>query len=447
MSNLKKTAGAVLLVFALAWPALADTTKLMQLIGMLKDNGSITAEQYDLLLAASEAPAQEAEPAGASDVHVRTKGGVSLATYDGEFSAEIGGRLQLDAAYHNEDKNALGDGTEIRRLYLDLEGTLFQDWGYELGIGFEESGDKDVDGDIDIKNAFVTYTGLWPATIRIGHQKEPFSLEALTSSTHITFMERGLVNELTPGRNVGISAQSNGESWHLAGGLFGEDWNDDPGNEGDEGWGATSRAVFAPIQEDGKLVHLGAAVSYRVPEQDHKAEVQFKTGPESSITGVDYLNTDDIDKVENLVKYGLEGAWVMGPFSMQGEYINVAVNREAGNESPDFDGWYVSGSWFLTGESRDYKISKGTFGQVDPNGDLGAVELVARYSTLDLNASGITGGEQNTVTLGVNWYINDKVRLSANYNMIDGDNDANDDGDVTGNDDPEILQLRLQVAF
>ena len=59
----------------------------------------------------------------------------------------------------------------------------------------------------------------------------------------------------------------------------------------------------------------------------------------------------------------------------------------------------------------------------------------------------MTGGEEKNVTLGLNWYINPHVRAMANYVIIDNDDDADDDGDVEGNDDPKAFQLRLQADF
>jgi len=51
------------------------------------------------------------------------------------------------------------------------------------------------------------------------------------------------------------------------------------------------------------------------------------------------------------------------------------------------------------------------------------------------------------VTLGVNWYANPSVRFMFNYLRVDNDDDADADGDVAGDDDPEILQLRAQIDF
>ena len=66
---------------------------------------------------------------------------------------------------------------------------------------------------------------------------------------------------------------------------------------------------------------------------------------------------------------------------------------------------------------------------------------------LDLNDGPVTGGEEKNITIGLNWYANSHIRVMANYILVDNDIYADDAGDVTGNDDPDIFQMRLQVDF
>ena len=106
----------------------------------------------------------------------------------------------FDAAFYDQDKNNLGDGTELRSARLDVEGILHGDFGYEFEIDF-------ADGEANIKDAVLSYEALWPAKIMIGQFKEPFSLEELTRSKYITFMERSLPNEFAPGRSIGFGAE------------------------------------------------------------------------------------------------------------------------------------------------------------------------------------------------------------------------------------------------
>jgi phosphate-selective porin OprO/OprP len=141
---------------------------------------------------------------------------------------------------------------------------------------------------------------------------------------------------------------------------------------------------------------------------------------------------------------GAEIATVQGPFSAQAEYITTSVQRDADRDL-DFDGWYAQASYFLTGESRQYKDGK--FARVTPKsivgeGGIGAWELALRFSTLDLSDADIDGGEADSVTLGMNWYPTPTLRFTANYvDVLDVEGGAND------GDEPSVLQLRSQWAF
>jgi phosphate-selective porin OprO/OprP len=110
---------------------------------------------------------------------------------------------------------------------------------------------------------------------------------------------------------------------------------------------------------------------------------------------------------------------------------------------PDFDAWYVYGTYFLTGENRPYKTSSGTFDRVIPHrnfdgkGGLGAWEVGVRYAQIDLNDRLVKGGRLEDITFGVNWYINPNVRFHLNYVF----------GDVAHGGEANIVQARFQVDF
>lgn len=401
---------------------------------ILLDKGVITQEQYDRL----QKEASETENRHV-DVKLTTDGGIRASTYDGKFAFRLGGVVASDLALHNEDKNALGNGTEIRSARIEMQGTFFSDWDYEFSMEF-------ADAEAEIKDAFVRYAGLQSLAFQFGQFKAPFSIEEMGPRKHTTFIERALSNALVPGRRMGAGVSYQGSLWTLAAGVFGEEYNADADNEGDEGWMTSGRFTFAPIHSQNRVFHFGVSAAYQVPNDAKVIKIDSK--PESRLTGASFLDTGKIKNVDNAFAYGIETAMVWGPFSLQGEYVRQSLDIKNSGASPDFYGGYAFASWMITGESRDYKFGKGSFGRVKPDRTYGAFEVAVRYSTLNLNSFPVVaGGRENNVTLGLNWYVNRNIRAMANYLIINNDAFASDRGNLLGNDDPGIFHARLQIDF
>ncbi len=392
----------------------------------------------------------EVEEKTASDVNVSIADGhLKIASNDGRFEVEAGGRLQFDAAFFDSDDSLFGNGSEVRRARLYLGGKVMDDWHFKNEIDF--AGDT-----VAIKDAYLRYTGL-PAAITIGNFKEPFSLEELTSSRFITFMERALPNVFAPSRNLGIGANMSGAAedgetlaWTAALGVFGEGIDDrgvdiDAQREDDEGAGVTGRFTLAPITGSNRLLHFGAALSYR-DTGDNKT-LRLRERIEAHIADRRLVDTGNISGVSSLFRAGGEAAAAYGPFSLQGEYIRTSLDRDL-LPDPVFSGYYVYSSWLLTGESRaaSYRKNAGAFDRLKPasplGSGLGAFELALRYSHLDLTDASIDGGEEDNLTIGLNWYPVSHVRFMANYvKVLDVDGGPND------GDEPDLFQLRAQVDF
>ena len=49
---------------------------------------------------------------------------------------------------------------------------------------------------------------------------------------------------------------------------------------------------------------------------------------------------------------GVEAAGILGPLTVASEYGRVHLDRAGTLSNPDFDGFYVYATWFLTGEQR-----------------------------------------------------------------------------------------------
>ncbi len=439
---------AASLAVSLASPVQASEKELLD---VLLQNQVITAEQYEALM---ETYVNDS----ASDIKVTTRGGFKAESNDGAFKFQAGGRIMADATFGHDDDSAINDlneGTEFRRARIFFKGQLNNGWGYKWQIDF-------ADDSVSIKDMYLRYK---PAGITVGQFKQPFSLEEQTSSKYITFLERGLPNVFSIGRRVAVGYNTHWHTGTFAASVFGQEAGN--GDENQEGFGAGARLTFAPVNEPGNLLHLGMAVSREGPGDGANDRVRIRVRPDAhnaprliDTRAFDLDNSggltsaDDIANVDDLTRVGVEGAWVAGPFSLQGEWMQMDLRRDGGFTDLDFDGWYVNASWFLTGESRPYK--QGAFGRVKPDhpvgkGGMGGWELALRFAEVDLSdwddiaaGTGLTGahaGELETTTLGLNWYVTNNVQLMMNYIMAEAGYGAGI------SDDPDILQFRAQIDW
>ena len=372
--------------------------------------------------------------------------GVFLQSADEAFQLRIRTRLAFEFGWFDQDralKATVGDeqdgvGFPYARLYLD--GKVFDDFQYVFEIDFAGQSGSDSP---KFRDMWIGYGGI-PSlfdsemAVRVGHFREPFSLETLGGNFDRSFTELSLLRTFAPSRNAGVelSGALLGEpgrerlSWAV--GLF-KDTDDIPSSndsDEDQGWQVTGRVTGLPYyaQDGRRLLHLGAAYSHRTP---NGALVRYRVGPEASLSQFRYIDTESLPelfrlsdaRVEEIRLLGLEAAGVWGPFSLQGEYAQADVQTTLGGNL-EFNSWYVMASYFLTGEHRPYNHGSGIFAlpsvknPFSVKGErrgLGAWELTARHSYIDLSDGPIQAGQHEATTVGVNWYLNRNVRTLLNY--------------------------------
>ena len=370
--------------------------------------------------------------------------GVRMDSADEQFKLRIGGRIMNDWAFVGADDSlveSLGplgtlvrDGTQFRRARLYAFGVLYDRIEYRAEFDFADRFGNFSDIYVGLRDVPVL------GTLKAGHFKEPFGLEALTSSNNITLLERSAGGAFAPLRNIGIAFQNSVAKGRIsyAAGVFREALS--AGNSvGSGGPNLTARVTGLPVYADGgrKYLHVGAAYSHQGAPL---GVTLFGSRPEANLLPPFVLTPLLETSSYNMV--GLEAAAVAGPFSVQSEYMKSSVNSVSSGD-PTFSGFYVLGSFFLTGEHRPYWHGGGAFDRVRPNssfmddGGTGAWEIVARYSQLDLNERLVRGGEMKNFTFGVNWHLNPYSRIMWNY--------VRSEVEDTGNAD--ILQMRFKIDF
>jgi phosphate-selective porin OprO/OprP len=285
--------------------------------------------------------------------------------------------------------------------------------------------------------------------IRVGNHKPPYSFEHLTSSRYLNFMERSLgfdafVENFNNGFAPGISAfdtyLNRRGTWTV--GLFKNTRSPFAWNVGTNELEVNGRVTFLPVDAyDGQvLVHVGVGAAHRDPD-DGQARLRSRFDIRNSPSGLAALAADTGlfpgSRQQLLVP---EFVMVLGPLSVQSEYyaswvrgaeLPVAGGPPVPQGTVFFQSWYGEVHYFLTGEHREYDRNAAVFGRVKPRRPVnwsrcgftgcGAWQLAARYSYLDLNSKGIQGGVVHDMTLGVNWFLNQYMKVQLNYFLADRD--------------------------
>lgn len=367
----------------------------------------------------------------------------TFADVNGNFTFKPRGTFQIDyAAYHRRGPGTYdyNSGSDIRRGRIGFDGTFYKDFKYRIEAEL-------VKGTVNLLDAYVQYTGVKNLVFTVGQQKAPFGLEANSTDALNSFLERGMANAafgaVGAERRVGATVAYQTDKLNATIGVFGSG-EAVQRNEStpDETYGVNGRITWDPILDTGRLLHVGAS-AYKVAGIAGHTLSNIGDRPGSRIDGGRLVQATIPGTspsglaptgARNTTYYGLEAAGVFGPFSLQGEYNHLSVDRFGTASTVNFDGYYVFGSFFITGESRVFK--NGNVDRIKPftdfnprKGGWGAFELLARYDVLDLTDDGlqsIAGDPVNkkgdSWTLGLNWYLNPNVRFVANYIRFKGEN-------------------------
>lgn len=357
-------------------------------------------------------------------------------------------KLHLDAAMYSGDGGAsdIDDVFDLRRGRLGIKGDriLRMPISYLLNFGF--TSDKFFLEENYLRLDEIPYLG----SLQIGHFKPPISLNRMTSSSDTTFMELASpIQAIAPASSAGIqlSNLAFNDRFHWSAGWFGPSGGDAEIGDGRDslsrilgraGWLVVDRPDDSLTQS---LLHIG--VSFGLAASFEEA-TEFSARPESFFAPK-VLRTGRL-AVDSAIGGGVDLAFIRGPYAFQAEAITTRLELPGADDS-QIGGYYVQGSRFLTHDSRPFNRRKGAFGRVNPTdafsfaqGGMGAWELGARFSHLDLNERPINAGQMNNYSAALNWYINNTTKVRFNYVFSDIDR-SGDDMNL------HSFQVRLQIEF
>jgi len=399
-------------------------------------------------------------PSNEASVTLDSKG-LRFKSADGNFKFKLGGRIHADSSFHHGDNfmDANGnpieanDGTEIRRGRMVFQANFFKDWDYITQVDF-------ADNQVSVKDMSIKYKGLGFMEVVVGQHKQAFSRELQESSNDLLFIERSLATAITGttvDRAIGLNLFSYNDTTTAQLGIYGDTVAANKRKtHADEGWSVSSRITHAPLYDPkgSKIINLGINGNYRKPDDAGDVSGKpLKLATESTHMSNLNLVSASISNVDNYKMIGGDATAVFGPVSFGGEYTHIWIDRKNGEPSLAFNGWFGEAAWSLTGESRNFK--KGEFNRISPTkefsfskGTWGAWELAVRYSEVDLNHHQFKGGEMALFSVGLNWYINQNVRLMAGYDKTLNIKDSPlRKRDGRSPDNMDTFLFRTQLAF
>jgi phosphate-selective porin OprO/OprP len=259
-----------------------------------------------------------------------------------------------------------------------------------------------------------------PVEVTVGKQKETFAYELNTLVLTLPQQERILL-PFFPTRNIGISAAVPLDDGRMrwSAGVF-NDWLETGESFSENSTVYASRLTRLMWESPKKTDYVHLGVGWKSLGADDGI-LRFSGRPESNVTDK-YVDTGEFVG-KRAQQLSLEGLVSLGRFSVLGEYIGAWVDAPDSGD-PFFSGYYLAGSWFVTGESRPYVRAIGNAFLVVPRSRFGAVEVVVKYSHLDLRDGQIDGGALDKWHYGVNWWASNQWKLGLSYGDADLDRDS-----------------------
>ncbi len=353
--------------------------------------------------------------------------GFFLHSEDERFKLRITGQIQNDYhSYFSEDDRVDTDTFLVRRARLGIEADLFQYYEFRFLPDFGNN-------QVRLTDAYFNMH-YWDAfQVETGKFKQPFSYEQLILDRFVPTMERSIIDQLVPQRDIGVMLH--GEQ------VFGDrfDWgiavsNGEQNGDVDlnQGKDYTARVAIRPFRELSPYLEqaqFGISAGIGV-EQETANGFVLKTP-----LGVPFFNfLTNVYANGMRTRYSPEFAYFFGGLGLSAQYfhMNQDFATPSGKYTIDvpFNGYYFMASYLLTGETRTtYSAPVDPHDPFDPRCDtfgIGAWELVGRVSRLHVadvflpgalelaDPTKVTSGATE-MTLGFNWYLNAWVRLQVNW--------------------------------
>ena len=405
-----------------------------------KESSSLAERAQNILLSQKEPPTPEEKQL--------------VTLYDDGFwlkgkddTIRVGGWYQADLDIY-ERGNPGNTRFRNRRARLDVRGVLENYFGYRLYGDF-------TGGSASLQEAWLEYKQFPSARFRVGQFVVPFSLDANTSARWIDFVERPIgVANFQPAEDLGtmiFGTPFGGRVDYAFGAFNGRTRLSEDNNDA---FDLAGRLVLAPFRKSSnnflKDFYLGSSFTTG-REQETLSGTSFTT-----VGGTSFLTyASGVRHADDRTRLGGELQWIYGPGDIKAEYVRALFNDvdlNGGKLDVKVNSWYVSGTYVLTGESKQRDRPLHPKKNFDPTkGGWGAWELAARYEEMFVNDSPLTQGfvtgtdRVDSFSLGLNWWPNVHMRLMMDYVLSHFADDVVVKGETL--DGENLVLIRTQYDF
>ena len=353
-----------------------------------------------------------------------------------DISIDVTGRALIEWRDIDPDPDEDESAFHLRTARIGLKGELTRHFEWEVERVLSEADDFIEFG--DWKDVYLRWKTFDGANVTGGRFKIPFGLEQTTGVSELDFAYRALGSTaIAPGRDRGVMAAGSIGRLGYEAGVFDDDGDNAESNE----------PQFTETGQD--LANVGPAYALRLtgdllralPVPNRLRSANFGVAytnskvPEglNSLRGESVWGVDFFERVYvkgRRQRLGAQFDWTPGRTGIKAEWMQSREQRnEQSNRNEDLSdfvgtAWYVSGTWFVTGEDKDNNVKPK---RPLLKGGIGAIELAVRYEELGFDSAAKTGSAftnpraehqvpnaDRAWTFGVNWVTTKWTRILAN---------------------------------
>lgn len=364
----------------------------------------------------------------------RFKDGFIVNSADDRHQLRITGQVQADWRVYPQ----AGDSTDIdtllvRRARLGIEATMFDFYEFRL---LPEWGNNRA----TIQDAFVNVHYWDQLQFQAGKFKEPVSYEQLIQDRFVPTLERSIIDQIVPARDVGLMIHGRkvlNNHFDYAIGVFNGEPNADlDTNKLRDAAGRIAWRPFVSFSESRWLQPWQVGVSGTIGKEEEPLNLNGSATLRTpgNIPWLTFNKDVRADGIRSRITP--EVSFILDSFGFAAQYLRMDQEMRAGGsdlvQNIRFQGYYFLTTYLLTGETRTtYSaavVPRRPYAPLSPFANPGAWEVLARLSHLQVDPSIFQPDRINNLarargnsdgatelTIGFNWYLNAFVRMQFNW--------------------------------